>query len=1090
MIRRIFTLYFLFVSVITFAQINEYGYPFYNYYGSEDYNAYDQFWDIVEDENGLIYAANNFDGILQFDGVEWRKIQIEGNPEVRNLAIDSDGLIYVGCSGSFGFVQPTQNGNLEYVSLNNKYNADSSKYSSILKVNIINDKVYFSSDNSILFTYHKSLDTVSVTKLPEYSLFTFKVNDQLYGSSYLDGLYKIKGDSIDYVKGGKFYKSKNIFSIIPSNGQLKIVTGSQGVFMYNPEIGYSNQILTNTSTNYLKNFISYDAEKDNDDLLLATIGSGAVHCDSSGNITNLFDQAIGLKDHICASVHSYRNSIWCALGIGIARFEYNSPFRSFSKESDLEGFIIDVAEFHNKLYVATEYGIYYQETKDLDFPVFEKVFDMNKQITSMIKIEVNSGNEMLIIGTTDGVYQLDRIGGKLDLIEERLLGKEKYSNIDLSKAEVQNTTENLWVSKLFQSTNKNMLFIGTKARIILLEYKNENWNVKEVYNVGDGIDNFVQDIDGKIWAATKQSGLVNLTIGVNHVNIIDTSSGLPVNYSLKLLMHSTDLLCSSPKGIYLYNRENGKFSLDGKFPEKYLSKDVGVFKLLLDNDNNIYVNYYTNKAKGVDKLIWNDELKNYSISEDFKRLGNVEANFLYEYNNAIWFGVSEKLYSYNKNSIIDYQQPYKCLIRKVEGLDSAYFYGSFFKQKGNKYVPSNIQSEQQKPILKYAQNDITFYFSAPYFEGLEAIEYSYKLVGFKTGWSKWNSEPKAVFTNLNEGKYTFQVKAKNIYNIESEIGQYEFSILPPWYRTLVAFFIYFIAFIFFIWVILKLYTRRLLQEKIRLEGIVQERTAEIREQRDEIVEQKQSIEDSIQYASRIQRAILPSADLVEEILPEHFILFRPRDIVSGDYYWMNNIDGKTVLVAADCTGHGVPGAFMSMLGVSFLNAIVIQEKVDEPHLILNKLRERVKKTLKQEGKEGEAKDGMDVAIVVIDDNKKKLYYAGAYNPVLIYRNDEMHEIKADRMPIGIYIREKESFTLHEFDYQSGDTFYIFSDGFPDQFGGEKGQKFRIKTMKQLIGDIQKKSMAEQKEILNKTIIDWMGDEHDQIDDMVVVGVRL
>jgi len=187
----------------------------------------------------------------------------------------------------------------------------------------------------------------------------------------------------------------------------------------------------------------------------------------------------------------------------------------------------------------------------------------------------------------------------------------------------------------------------------------------------------------------------------------------------------------------------------------------------------------------------------------------------------------------------------------------------------------------------------------------------------------------------------------------------------------------------------------------------------------------------------------------------------------------------------------VPGAFMSMLGVSFFNEIVLKENVLEPHLILNKLRNRVKKTLDQTGKEGEAKDGMDVALVVLDESEKKIYFSGAYNSLLIYRGEELHEIKADRMPIGIYIREKD-FTLNEYDYQPGDTFYIFSDGYPDQFGGPKGQKFKTKVMKALLASIQSKSMAEQKEILNTTIEDWIAETpgQDQIDDMVVIGVRL
>lgn len=261
------------------------------------------------------------------------------------------------------------------------------------------------------------------------------------------------------------------------------------------------------------------------------------------------------------------------------------------------------------------------------------------------------------------------------------------------------------------------------------------------------------------------------------------------------------------------------------------------------------------------------------------------------------------------------------------------------------------------------------------------------------------------------------------------------------------------------------------------------------EQNEKIEKQKEEITDSIKYAKRIQSAILPSAELAEEILPEHFILFRPRDIVSGDYYWMNKVGNKVIIVAADCTGHGVPGAFMSMLGVSFLNEIVNKNNIEQPNLILNHLRKSVKNTLGQTGKEGEAKDGMDIALCLLDYDNMTLQYAGAYNPLWLYRNGELIEQKADKMPIGIYIREKDSFTNHEIKLQKGDTFYIFSDGYADQFGGENGSKFKSKPFKRLLANIQSKSMMEQGMILDGNFDDWRGN-YEQIDDVIVIGVRV
>lgn len=263
----------------------------------------------------------------------------------------------------------------------------------------------------------------------------------------------------------------------------------------------------------------------------------------------------------------------------------------------------------------------------------------------------------------------------------------------------------------------------------------------------------------------------------------------------------------------------------------------------------------------------------------------------------------------------------------------------------------------------------------------------------------------------------------------------------------------------------------------------------LEEQKEEIEKQKEEITDSIRYAKRIQTAILPSNAWANENLPEHFILFRPRDIVSGDYYWMNRVDNKVILVAADCTGHGVPGAFMSMLGVSFLNEIVNKNNTIQPSLILNQLRNQVKRTLDQTGKEGEAKDGMDIAVCVLDTETMKLQYSGAYNPLYLFRNGELIETKADKMPIGIYIREKDSFTNHEINLEPGDTFYIFSDGFADQFGGPNGRKFKSRPFKQLLTNIQSRSMLEQWEILESTFDDWRGDIN-QIDDVIILGIRI
>jgi len=265
---------------------------------------------------------------------------------------------------------------------------------------------------------------------------------------------------------------------------------------------------------------------------------------------------------------------------------------------------------------------------------------------------------------------------------------------------------------------------------------------------------------------------------------------------------------------------------------------------------------------------------------------------------------------------------------------------------------------------------------------------------------------------------------------------------------------------------------------------------QIEEQMQIVLNQKKEITDSIHYAKRIQDAILPSESLLTAADLEHFVLFKPRDIVSGDFYWINSTEDYIVFAAVDCTGHGVPGAFMSMLGVAFLNEAVRNNENVQANLILNELRARVKSSLRQTGKEQEQKDGMDMALCVIDKQKSKLQFAGANNPLYLIRNNELIEFKADRMPIGIYIKEKDSFTNHEVEIQKGDSFYVFSDGFEDQFGGPTGKKFLTKNFKNLLVQLQSNTMEEQKEILRKSIIDWMGEHHEQIDDILVIGVKV
>lgn len=296
-------------------------------------------------------------------------------------------------------------------------------------------------------------------------------------------------------------------------------------------------------------------------------------------------------------------------------------------------------------------------------------------------------------------------------------------------------------------------------------------------------------------------------------------------------------------------------------------------------------------------------------------------------------------------------------------------------------------------------------------------------------------------------------------------------------------------------------------EIVEKNEILKKQKEKITEQRDEVEDQRnfaikqkeqieiqnKSITDSIKYAKRIQSAILTPVSYINELLNENFIFYKPRDIVSGDFYWVKQVNQYIIIVAADCTGHGVPGAFMSMIGISYLNEIVQRREITQANMVLNELRSQIKHSLRQHGKIDESQDGLDMAMCVIDTKSKMMQYSGAYNPLYLIKDingkPELKEIKADRMPVSFQYGKDKSFTNHDIQLEMGDTFYIFSDGFIDQIGGEDNKKYLSKNFKKLLLEIHTKPMYEQKVILDETLQNWMKG-NSQVDDIIVIGVRM
>ncbi|MDX2432888.1 MAG: SpoIIE family protein phosphatase, partial [Bacteroides sp.] len=490
---------------------------------------------------------------------------------------------------------------------------------------------------------------------------------------------------------------------------------------------------------------------------------------------------------------------------------------------------------------------------------------------------------------------------------------------------------------------------------------------------------------------------------------------------------------------------------------------------------------WTGTERGLHRLdIITGITKYYGYDDGFYPLETNQRAVCRGKSNDLWIGTVDGLVHYlPKYDEMDLQAPHLIIHQP--------------KINGESYieVPDN---PDEAPLIPFKNNTIEFSFTGIHTTIPEKNRFSYMLEGLDDNWSVPGKERIATYERIPSGDYVLRVKAYNLDGVETtEDASYAFTIKTPFWKTPWFIILLVIAVLVLFYLYLKYRERQLIRDKRNLEKNVKERTREIEDakveietQRDQIVEQTKGITDSIQYASHIQHAVLPGKLTLQKYLPEHFILFKPRDIVSGDFYWVEQKNDRLIICAADCTGHGVPGAFMSMLGLTFLNEIVNKDEILKASEILDRLRSYIINAMSH--KDSQGMDGMDISLVVLDRGLNTMEYAGAYNPLILVRQGEVLEYKADKMPVGKHVVEVGPFTNQRIPLEKGDVFYLFSDGFPDQFGGEKGGKYKTRPFRLLLQRISKKPMEEQHRILENELNDWMKDV-EQVDDILVMGIR-
>jgi len=772
-----------------------------------------------------------------------------------------------------------------------------------------------------------------------------------------------------------------------------------------------------------------------------------------------------------------------------------------------------------KLFISTPSGLYYKSSTSTATSFIPVPDIQGKEIRNLHLFKPSPYVELLLASEEDETFVIDRH------MNVSTLGELVVNPPEGQKAEKEEYSGR----QLVQDPNHPDIIYTGRGEIVGLQYSRGKW--KEIMRVsdltGDLLVGMIIDKYGYLWCSTDRS-VIRIDISlrkyavVNRIPVMKEATvkyfyeedGLPANEKNIVLLDpdSEEILLGTSNGFYRYNYFRDTLFRDtvhnsilpqGQNYIMAFHKDwEGDYWYSFENENSRWTELVARKNGNMLEVIH---------EKPFQRLPNVSVDvFFSDPVQGVWFGKSNDLYHFDKSFTRSDSLPFQALIRNVSiNNDSVLFGGTNFIEDGRGgYKIHLTQDEGTQPLIKYQFNNIEFHWAAPFFEEEDELKYSYMLEGFDKVWSEWNGVAFKEFTNLPYGPYTLNVKALNVYGDESLPASYSFTILRPWYAKYLAIFGYILLSGLVVYIIIKLYTRRLKQENIRLEGIIEERTAEIRKQKEELT-------DSIEYASRIQRALLPPDRLMDQHNVDHFILFRPRDIVSGDFYWMGLKNGKLLIVAADCTGHGVPGAFMSMLGMTFLDEIVIKSEVTQTDQILEQLKEHVITSLKQSGKsiEESTKDGMDLSMVSIDIGTHEIQFSGAYNPLYMVRklkrgekaklnkgvelelprgsiHDDKNlllQLRADQMPIGI---SEKTLPFNATTFKNeGYTIYMFSDGYLDQFGGPQGKKFMSKNFKKLILELQSVPMKEQGIALEKVLLGWMG-EISQIDDILVMGLRI
>lgn len=1059
---------------------------------------------VIQDHRGILYVANSY-GVLEFDGRTWRQITLPNLSGVYSLAVDAEGNVFVGAQNDFGVLRPNQQGQMGYVSLVGLVPEADRQFGNVWKTYATGDGVFFQTFTHIFRYSTGNARPIQIWRPKTQFDIAFNAYDRVFVRQRDIGLMEIVGDSLLLPKFGSAFAEDRIFSMIPYPGDtvrrpILIVSRDKGLFRLDD--GDQLRPVEFKASGWLSQNKVYTAASLGVNTRLLVFGSllgGVLITDLDGDIKYQLTSASGLPDdQVYHTYPDHQGGIWLALNNGLARVEMPAPITRFSDATGLPGVVDDITRYNGNIYAATTKGLFWLQA---GWPAGTfKPAGVTQHVRSLLATP-----QGLLVGTnSDGLKLLRSSAGATQQLAAYRVNRMLRSRQDT-----------------------NLVYLGLADGMATLRLQAGRWvDAGRVENMDIAVRSMTETADGQLYVTSDANDFRRVT---------RTPEGKVLAFPNN---EDTPWPDESARAA-LYTVQGGTYvaSLDGLYqhvPDQQQfvrASEAGTSPVA---DSLLAVALYDYRDRGD---LWIKGFESYFFG--FRqpggnyRLDPVQqlATVRTEVDNAtwidqtgpfagtIWLGGFGGLVRFEPEIFRNINRPFKAYIRSVrqqqERLDSVLFGGAYFISDSGRVA--STQPQDAIIELPYGFGALRFDFGANNFEGGGATEFQFRLDsdGSTERWGAWTTNGNEDYSNLREGHYTLRVRARNKYGIISQTAVYAFVVLPPWYRTWWAYTGYSLIAVALIYGFIRYRERQLIREKRVLEEKVVERTQELSEQKKvveqaneeitrqheqlseayhEIEEKNKDITDSITYARRIQEALLPVQDELQRLLPNNFVLNRPRDIVSGDFYWISEkfdpaVNQQCIVLAVvDCTGHGVPGAFMSIMGSTLLNQIVGEAHILHPSAILTEMDDRIRQLLRQDDTSSSSKDGMDLALCVLYPQQGRIRFAGGRRPLFWVKNGELIEIQGRKYGIGGRPQE-DPFETHEIAYNQGDMVYLSTDGYADQFGGPNRRKFMVPKFKDLLVEEAPKPTTEQLARLTTEHIAWKG-ELDQVDDILVVGVRL